>query len=264
MSRPLAPALFLLLSACEGAVLSTVVGPEGLDVAFPGGGRLEIPPGALAEEVDIGVELITDVAAAGWRPLMDGFGDPGFAVALTPHGLRFTEPVRLSLPAPEHVDGLVVLRASDPYSPSWVSAGRVTWEDGVASVEIRGFSGYAVTTVEDGACPCFDAADVHAEGTTAYAPPPYVDDRVQGQLSVYEIEAIGERYDATRTQLIADPGPETEFEVFADPEQELGFYPPPDLEAFCEVRAPEEGALPGLESTRQTGPLRAAPSRTPA
>ena len=156
-------ALPLLLSGCSGLSITKTVGPEGLIIELPGGAGLDIPAGALDADVEIGAELITDLAASGWQGLPAfTVGDAQFAIGLTPHGLQFASPVTLTMPALDVLDGLVAVRAEDEFDPDWRGVGPLTRDGDLISLQIDGFSGYGLTVIPDGACPCFDASDVVA------------------------------------------------------------------------------------------------------
>lgn len=156
-SRVLLACAASALVACNGATFT--VGTDGATLDLPSGAALDIPPGALSEDVEITATLL-DVDADGWTPIPAFGGTPRVALALEPHGLQFDAPVTLSFPHGGAADGLAVLRTDDESDPDWASAGVVSQDASTASVQITGFSGYALVEVRDGSCPCFDPADV--------------------------------------------------------------------------------------------------------
>ncbi len=95
----------LVLSACGGGSSSpkdlpsgdpgpgtrTTIGPDGGTVPLPGGGRLEVPPGALEREVEITAVVATAPSGLGFSPL-------GTFVGLEPAGLSFRIPAVITLP----------------------------------------------------------------------------------------------------------------------------------------------------------------------
>ena len=157
--------MLLALFACNATTTSATVGSDGAELELPGGGTLTIPAGALSEDVDIEATLITDLS--GWADFPSALEAPRYAVALTPHGLQFDEPVTLGLPHGGWDVRLAVLRADDESDTDWSATGPVVEAGDLATIELAGFSGYALSTVPDGACPCFDATDVftfHSHG----------------------------------------------------------------------------------------------------
>ncbi len=112
------------------------MGEEGGSFALPGGGRLEVPEGALEESVELRARRIEltggPVEAAG----------PGYR--LEPAGLRFLRPATLVLP----VDVSRVGRSEEPIAVAWSEDGSA-WglrtpalddEEGAAVLPVRGFS----------------------------------------------------------------------------------------------------------------------------
>ncbi len=135
-----------------------VVGAEGGEIELGEGATLEIPAGALAEDVEITATVITDLE--GWAEAPSFTDGVRFAVSLEPHGLSFAEPATLRLPHGGWDDRLAVMRTDDPTDSTWEVVAGMEEQGDDASVLIDGFSGYALVTVKDGSCPCFDASDV--------------------------------------------------------------------------------------------------------
>ncbi|MCP4868163.1 MAG: hypothetical protein GY898_05545 [Proteobacteria bacterium] len=131
----------LALTGCDVSPTFTV-GPDGGTIEV-GGVGLEIPAGALDEEVEIGVEVLVDLEDAGYAAIpsfVDGV--PEISIALTPHGTTFNEPVTLTLPFAGEPDNLAVLRAASPDAPEWDAVGPIAVADGLATLSIDGFSVY--------------------------------------------------------------------------------------------------------------------------
>lgn len=92
-----------VLSACGGgddgagdavAPRGATIGATGGAVTDASGAKVEVPPGALAQDVVIAITP----SSAGAPPLPAGVTALGGAIAITPHGTRFSVPVTLSLP----------------------------------------------------------------------------------------------------------------------------------------------------------------------
>ncbi|MDB5045437.1 MAG: hypothetical protein JWQ08_1487 [Deinococcus sp.] len=70
-----------------GSPITGVIGPGGGQLALPDGSvRISIPPGALSQEQTVGIQEMTNTAT----------GQVGKAYRLTPEGLTFAQPVRLT------------------------------------------------------------------------------------------------------------------------------------------------------------------------
>ncbi|MBM4355732.1 MAG: hypothetical protein FJ109_18405, partial [Deltaproteobacteria bacterium] len=69
----------------------STIGPEGGQIPLPGGGLLSVPPGALAEPVEI---VISEVAA----PAPESFQAVGPFHSFAPSGLVFAVPATLTVP----------------------------------------------------------------------------------------------------------------------------------------------------------------------
>jgi hypothetical protein len=123
-----------------------VIGQDGGAVSAAGAG-VQIPSGALTQPVTIAVTSMSPdaVATTGTLTVDDRAGvvllasDP---FAFTPHGTRFAKPVRLQLPYRGTAD--VVIRLDDEHDTSWEPVAGATFADGKATVEVDGFSVYAV------------------------------------------------------------------------------------------------------------------------
>lgn len=132
----------LALAACDGE--GTTVGPEGGTVRSADGRlALEIPAGALEEEVAIAIE-VSDAAA------VDGAME---AFELEPYGLVFRRPARLTLELdmPEGVEKLERFTNSDlelvtEREEDWVKLAdhEVDWETGTVSASVLYLSSYAL------------------------------------------------------------------------------------------------------------------------
>ncbi len=102
----LVASLLLTLAACGGGddeapapqppspPAGTVVGAAGGTVAGPNGAKVEIPAGALANNVTINIAP----SAPGTPPIPGGFTAFGQMFAFTPHGTTFATPVTVTIP----------------------------------------------------------------------------------------------------------------------------------------------------------------------
>jgi hypothetical protein len=79
------------LPAPNTQTVMAVVGPEGARLAHPTGASLEVPPGALAEPVELSITGIAAPAAFGSAAL-------GQAFVLGPEGQEFLRPIKLQVP----------------------------------------------------------------------------------------------------------------------------------------------------------------------
>lgn len=184
MSRPhlfrLAVATLLSLSACGdettlGRQLTSLIPATGGTVETPFGVSLDIPAGALDAALEIGVAIADDLAAEGYAA-PPAFVEGGFVanVVLTPHGTTFDAPVTVRVPYTGDPSDYVLLRAEDADDDTWEAVGPITFDDGVATFEVRTFSAYTIAQVQAGGCPCFTGANVatfRAAGVAASARP---------------------------------------------------------------------------------------------
>jgi hypothetical protein len=117
-----------------------IIGTEGGSVQL-GGARVSIPPLALSQPIEIGIERVTSLPA-----LPSGLTLAGPAFALTPHGTHFARPVQVTLPSSHGAN--VVLRLDDANDTSWQTFAHVAPDELLqAQVALDGFSIY-VTGVE--------------------------------------------------------------------------------------------------------------------
>ncbi len=141
-------------TATVGSAGGTVEG-EGVTV--------EIPAGVLAEDVEIGVERVEDLAAAGFAAPPDWVeGGATAGVALTPHGKTFSSPVTVSIPWAGAETDVVLLFLEDEQDDTWESFGPITVANGVVTFETDHFSVWSVQAVAAGTCPCWNTADILA------------------------------------------------------------------------------------------------------
>ncbi len=145
-------------------LLQTVatVGSAGATLELPGGLSLVIPPGALARDVQIGMELLPDLADAGVAAPSFFDGAPAISIALTPHGTTFAMPITLKLPFVGDAANLVLMRADDARDATWEAVGPITVADGIATVRIDHFSLFTAGQVAAGSCPCWNGAVLEA------------------------------------------------------------------------------------------------------
>ncbi|MFT7578574.1 MAG: hypothetical protein ACI9MR_000232 [Myxococcota bacterium] len=155
--------LTLIIAGCEGDVVlpSLSVRPAGGRIALPVGLALNIAAGALSAVTDIGIDTITDLAGDGVTALPDFTdGIPAISVSLRPRSTTFAQPVTVSMPFVGEPANLVMMRLADPSDDTWEAIGPIMCEDGVASVQLRSCSIYAL--VQAGTCPCFTGNQLRA------------------------------------------------------------------------------------------------------
>lgn len=121
---------------------TTSVDADGATVEA-GAASVEIPEDALTDSEEIGIEEAdVDVDPP------EGLSLAGPAVAFTPHGQTFEEPVTLTLPYESSSDDLVVLRLDDEEDTTWEQVEGGSFRNGEATVEVTSFSIYAVAEEE--------------------------------------------------------------------------------------------------------------------
>ncbi len=95
---------FLILSlagtACGGdddtaATITAVIGPEGGTVELAGGGKVEVPAGALSADTKITITKLNDSDVPALPEHLEAAGKP---YAFKPHGLTFAEEVKIEIP----------------------------------------------------------------------------------------------------------------------------------------------------------------------
>lgn len=125
---------------------STKIGSRGGTV-IQGDASVEVPAGALATATKIAVAPSNvDVAPP------EGYVLAGPPIAFTPHGLSFEKAVTLTLPYDSSSDALAVLRLDDEADTSWGVVEGGEFAAGLATLDVRTFSIYAVAaSVADGA-----------------------------------------------------------------------------------------------------------------
>ncbi len=90
------------LAACgddDGGAVETVtqlIGPEGGTVELASGGKVEIPPGALADDVEITITKLPENNT--FADLPDNLEPAGKPYAFKPHGQEFAVPVKVEVP----------------------------------------------------------------------------------------------------------------------------------------------------------------------
>ena len=134
-------------SPVPGHLAEGVVGPEGgaVEVSEDGGllfgTRIEVPPGALSEEVTITVDAPTD-AQRGALPL---FSEEHAVAILGPDGLTFEQPVRITVPYPAALEGDGVGMIGIDFERGdafWVRPVAVDGAARLVTAETMHFSGY--------------------------------------------------------------------------------------------------------------------------
>ncbi len=150
---------------------TATVGTEGGSIGTEDGAQVDVPAGALADDVELSIEQGTTPESVGAAALPGGF-DAIATVVVTPHGTTFSTPSTLSLPYSsdalgDDVNELVVLRADDLADTAWAPVGELELGSDNASLLIDGFSVYSLAAVAAGACPCWSGADMRGWKTTA-------------------------------------------------------------------------------------------------
>ena len=124
-------------SAQAGA---TVDGERAQQLELPSGAKLEIPAGAVEEELRIELSELSKSRAA---ELKQRFPDPSSIasslVVLTPHGAHFEKALKLSLPVDRDGD-LVAYYLEDEDAAEWQRLGPASVRDERASVALDHFS----------------------------------------------------------------------------------------------------------------------------
>ena len=114
------------------------IGPDGGTVTT-GDASVEVPEGALTK-----VTLITVAESDVTVDAPEGYVLAGPAIAFTPHGLSFEEPVTLTLPYSSSAAALAVLRLDDEDDDSWEVIDGGSFSKGSATLDVSQFSIYAV------------------------------------------------------------------------------------------------------------------------
>lgn len=149
----LVPLVMVPGAACTGEVsVSTEIGPAGGVVNGPDGVRIVVPAGALSSPASLVIRKVPASAA----PALDGaLAFAGDVYSFEPHGLAFSAPVQVRLPA-GHASA--VLHASCASGTTGASAcetwdaplGGVSLQDGFAVFDTQGFSLYAPASAQGG------------------------------------------------------------------------------------------------------------------
>jgi hypothetical protein len=107
---------------------------------------ITVPPGAVAEPVTLRVAQESGSAP---RP-PENMRAVGSVFAATPHGILFSEPVRVELPLPAQAlaaDEAYVLLKSQPDATNWEIVPNTRIADGRISGEVRSFSYFVVGVI---------------------------------------------------------------------------------------------------------------------
>lgn len=137
----------LALTACGGgsdgdspaAPNTAIIGAAGGTVADSGGAKVEVPAGALAQNVAIAVTP----SSAGAPVLPAGVTAVGAMVAFTPHGTQFAKPATITLPfdpALLPAGSTVALYKTDATQTAWAAVAGSRVSGGGVSAEVTGFS----------------------------------------------------------------------------------------------------------------------------
>lgn len=139
-----------------GEPASERVGPTG-GVVTASGASVDIPGGALGQEVEIEVSTVDLSALAalpmGAEPISDAF-------AFTPHGQTFDSPVTISIPLTSTTGEGMMFRLPHPGASTWETV-EADIRDGAATATTNQFSVYVVATCPDCAAPqCPDTPSI--------------------------------------------------------------------------------------------------------
>ncbi len=147
----------------DGGTVASTVGPSGGTVAVGENGSLEIPPGALSEEVEITVTATPDEAPRQYVQFSPVY-------RFGPAGLSFDQPVTVRIPVAAPPFGAAVLwsRAAEPGFERLAT----TFEDGFAVAQVQHFSDGFVG--DDAELPIeelpVDCLTLDVQGVSTYAP----------------------------------------------------------------------------------------------
>jgi len=158
---------FVLVAACGGDsdsspplsdTASQLIGPLGGTLEVTGGGKVEIPPGALSTRIEIKVTKLelNDVA-----PLPTNLEAAGKPYAFEPHGLNFAQPIKITLPFDGDAAEVRPVKLDDETDVSWQTVvGAEKTDDSKLEIGTISFSIYlaarprresGVVTLPDGA-----------------------------------------------------------------------------------------------------------------
>ncbi len=124
--------------------LDKTIGPQGGQIGQSVLGRmalgLQIPEGALSQEVDIDIREVETPS-----PLPQGYEALGPTYEFTPHGLTFDRPVQVLLPVLTHDSGgLAVLRLQQSPGAQWEELDSVDFSYGVAELQLTSLSYFQI------------------------------------------------------------------------------------------------------------------------
>lgn len=160
MVRFAAAGLLLVLSACGGGgggdgsgggvtpppPPQTGIGPAGGTVLGPNGAKVEIPPGALATNIEIEIEQ----TSAGAPALPATFSVLGQMFTFTPHGTSFALPVTVTLPfdAASVPAGVAPALYKTNAQSQWEPVADATFSADSVTAQVTSFSYFALDSVE--------------------------------------------------------------------------------------------------------------------
>lgn len=135
--------------AADAGVATKRIGPAGGTLSASGV-TVEIPPGALASEVEIGIKPVSD------PKLPEGVSLLGTAYELTPSGVEFAKPVKIVLPLPAGTTAKDTVAIRLPSAGGeWLPVGAP--DEGASTVTsfTRGFSVFAAVKMLFAQAGCF-------------------------------------------------------------------------------------------------------------
>jgi hypothetical protein len=142
----------LFVDACSDSkqvVTTTTIGMEGGTTELGDDVEIDIPPGALPGDEEIGLEEVPPTAVEA-APEGASFTDDVFA--MTPHGLIFNQPVSVTIAYTGADTNRVVLRLDNKEDTTWEVVPGADFASGKATFETMTFSVYGVADAE----PCVD------------------------------------------------------------------------------------------------------------
>jgi hypothetical protein len=136
----------------------TIIGADGGE-ASGDGATVTVPAGALADDIEIGVEEVMASALSATLPASTTLSGP--IIAFTPHGTEFSEPATIELPYVGAAN--TVLRLDNESDTTWEVVAGAVFTGGIASFESTTFSLYAAA--QEGEA-CTAAPGTYPTGTT--------------------------------------------------------------------------------------------------
>jgi len=138
--------LVLAASACgdddadaAGLSVTLVVGSTGGTVELANGGKVEVPAGALNEEISIKITELKPTDVAKMPNNVEASGKP---YAFEPHGQQFAMPVKVTVPFDGAVTEVRPFKLEDESDTTWTMVTEETKETGKITISTTTFSVY--------------------------------------------------------------------------------------------------------------------------